>query len=428
MRQLFIAVAMATAAVALSSCDPRVLEVTDNSALKSITLTVNNDTPKWEFGEERIFTIKVSPATAICERFELKASNADIITIRDGELPNQFKATAGGEGKVILTALAVGHGEIAGQAGNDVVECTDVMEFTLVDSRVKPQRPVVTLQMAPSTDIASKKGLAEDTPSVVADSEKLLLTASSDSERATYSMKILYNEVFSVERTGAQSWMLKTKKPGRDFLKLTVTDALGNPFDYYYLLYSYGHVTLTAEYDPLMAEAGISISEHAYQKLTGQVYMAGTLTGWPWNDVNNKAVKEIPVFNGSVDFTFEDEQKPIVLADTEAIQKEIQNMTVGTGSNKAWFNIHEARLNYIITLSDPYIVIDELLDDNSREEPLWWNFWIYGEFQQEGVASVEMPDQVGHDGENGGHDGEILRSAQNDNSGWENGNEYTIPL
>ena len=412
---------MATAALALASCDPRPLEVTDNSALKSITLTVNNDTPKWEFGEERIFTIKVTPVTAICERFELKASNADIITIRDGELPNQFKATAGGEGKVILTALAVGHGEIAGQAGNDVVECTDVMEFTLVDSRVKPQRPVVTLQMAVSTDMGNKKELAEDTPSVLADKDDMVLTVTSDSERATYSMKSLDNEVFNVERTGAQSWMLKTKKPGRDFLKLTVTDALGNAFDYYFLLYSYGHVTMTAEYDPLMAEAGISISEHSYSKLTGQVYMAGTLTGWPWNDVNNKAVKDIPVYNGQVDFTYQEDQAPVVLADTEAIQKEIQNMTVGTGANKAWFNIHEARLNYIITLSDPYVIIDQLVDDRNREETLWWNFWIYGELRQEGVASVEMPDQVGHDGE-------ILRSAQNDNGGWENGNEYTIPL
>lgn len=413
MRQLFIAVAVATAAVALSSCDPRVLEVTDNSALKSITLTVNNDTPKWEFGEERIFTIKASPATAICERFELKASNADIITIRDGELPNQFKATAGGEGKVILTALAVGHGEIAGQAGNDVVECTDVMEFTLVDSRVKPQRPVVTLQMAVSTDMGNKKELAEDTPFVLADKDDMVLTVTSDSERATYSMKSLDNEVFNVERTGAQSWMLKTKKPGRDFLKLTVTDALGNPFDYYFLLYSYGHVTMTAEYDPLMAEAGISISEHSYSKLTGQVYMAGTLTGWPWNDVNNKAVKEIPVFNGTVDFTYREE--PAVLADTEAIQKEIQNMTVGTGSNKAWLNIHEARLNYIITLSDPYIVIDELLDDNSREEPLWWNFRIEGELQQEGVEPVIM---LSHE--------PIGFGAVVD--GWTEGTEYTIPL
>lgn len=43
MRQLFIAVVAATAALALASCDPRELVVTDNSALKSITLQVNND-------------------------------------------------------------------------------------------------------------------------------------------------------------------------------------------------------------------------------------------------------------------------------------------------------------------------------------------------------------------------------------------------
>ena len=416
MRQIFIAAVIAAVAGALASCDPRPLEVMDNSALKSITLQVNNDSPKWEFGEERIFTIVPAPKTAICERFELRFSNSEIVILKAGEMPNQFKVTANGEGKLIVTAVAFGHGEIAGQAGSDwPVEKTATEEFQLVDSRVKPQRPVVTLQMAVSTDMGNKKELAEDTPSVLADKDDMVLTVTSDSERATYSMKSLDNEVFSVERTGAQSWILKTNKPGRGFLKLTVTDALGNPFDYYYLLYSYGHVTLTAEYDPLMAEAGISISEHSYSKLTGQVYMAGTLTGWPWNDVNNKAVKEIPVFNGSVDFTFEDEQKPIVLADTEAIQKEIQNMTVGTGSNKAWFNIHEARLNYIITLSDPYIIIDELLDDNSREETLWWNFWIEGELQQEGVEPVMM---LSHES--------IGFNATVD--GWENGNEYTIPL
>ena len=423
----------AAVAGALVSCNPMELVVKDNSALERITVEVSNDTPKWEFGEERIFTIVPVPKTAICTEFNLRFSNPEIVVMKAGERPNQFRVTANGEGKLIVTAVAVGHGEIAGQAGNDgeggndavggngqmvgndVVECTDVMEFTLVDSRVKPQRPVVTLQMAVSTDMGKKRELAEDTPAVLVDKDDMVLTVSSDSERATYSMKSLDNEVFNVERTGAQSWMLKTKKPGRDFLKLTVTDALGNPFDYYFLLYSYGHVTMTAEYDPLMAEAGLSIGEHAYQKLTGQVYMAGTLTGWPWNDVNNKAVKEIPVYNGQVDFTYQEEQAPVVLADTEAIQKEIYDMTSCTGNNKAWFTPHEARLNYIITLSNPYIIIDQLIDDNNREEPLWWNFWIYGELQQEGVEPVIM---LSHE--------PIGFNATVD--GWEDGNEYNLPL
>ena len=410
MRQLFIAVVAATAALALASCDPRELVVTDNSALKSITLQVNNDSPKWEFGEERIFTIKVTPATAICDRFELTVSNPDIIISRDGELPNQFKVTANGEGKIIVTGIAVGHDDAGA-----VMECSDFVEFTLEDHRVKPKRPVVTLQAAPTTDIESKKYFAEDTPSVLSDKQDLLLTVSSDSERATYSMKSLDSEVFSIERTGAQSWMLKTRKPGRDFLKLTVTDAYGNPFEYYFLLYSFGHVTMTAEYDPLMAEAGISISEHSYPNLTGQVYMAGKLFGWPWNDVNNIASRDIPVFNGTVDFTYNEDREPVVLAETYDIQQEIYAMTAGEGLDKAWFSIHEVKLNYIITLSDPYIIIDDLIDDDDRKETLWWNFKIMGALQQEGVMPVEM---LSHDpiGFNPTVDG------------WQDGNEYTIPL
>ena len=390
MRQLLIAAATAAAALALNSCDPTELLVKDNSALERITIEVSNDTQKWEYGEERTFTIVPYPNTATCTDFSLKFSNPEIVTSLQGELPNQFKVTAAGEGKLIVTASATGHGEMPGQQGDWVIEKTETVEFVLQDSRVKPRRPVVTLQMASSTDISSKKEMAEDTPTTIANTQELLLTVSSDSERATYSIKSLDNEVFSVERTGAQSWMLKTKKPGRDFLKLTVTDAEGNPFDYYYLIYSYGHVTMTAEYDPLMAEAGISIAEHSYPKLTGQVYMAGTITGWPWNDTDNKVVKEIPVFNGSVDFTYKEDQEPVVLADTEAVQKEIYNMTAGEGTNKAWFTPHEARLNYIITLNDPFIIIDDLIDDNYREEPLWWNFRIEGALQQEGVEPVIM--------------------------------------
>ena len=264
MRQLFIAAASAAAALALASCDPTELIVKDNSALERITIQVSNDTPKWEYGEERLFTIVPTPNTATVSEYRLQFSNPDIITMKAGELPNQFKVTAAGEGKLIITASATGHGEIPGQQGSDwVIEKTEAIEFTLQDNRIKPQRPLVTLQMAPMTDINAKKELAEDTPATIDDDQELLLTVTSDSERATYSLRSLDTEVFSVERTGAQSWMLKTKKPGRDFLKLTVTDAFQNTFDYYYLIYSFGHVTMTAEYDPLMAEAGISIAEHS---------------------------------------------------------------------------------------------------------------------------------------------------------------------
>ena len=387
MKQLLIATVTAAAALALASCDPRPLEVTDNSALERITLEVDNDTPKWEFGETRIFSIIPTPATATIDSYDIRVSNPEIVEIAQGVLPNQFKLTAIGEGKLIVTAVAIGHGTEFGNA-NAKIEKTATSDFNLVDNRVKPTRPVVTLQMAPTTDINAKKILAEDAPSVIADKQVLVLSVSSDAERATYSIKSSDTKVLTVERTGAQSWMLKTVAPGRAFLNLTVTDGQENPFEYSYVVYSYGHVTMTAEYDPLMAEAGISISEHDYPDLTGQVYMAGTIFGWPWNDVNNIASRDIPLFNGTLDFSEEFEHPSLV--ETYDLQNEIYNMTVGEGLDKAWFSIHEVKLNYIVTLSNPYIIIDDLIDDDDREETLWWNFKIMGALQQEGIAPVEM--------------------------------------
>ena len=387
MRQPLIAAVTAAAALALASCDPRPLEVTDNSALERITLEVDNDTPKWEFGETRIFSIIPTPATATIDSYDIRVSNPEIVEIVQGVLPNQFKLTAIGEGKLIVTAVAIGHGTEFGNA-NAKIEKTATSDFNLVDNRVKPTRPVVTLQMAPTTDINAKKILAEDAPSVIADKQVLVLSVSSDAERATYSIKSSNTKVLTVERTGAQSWMLKTVALGRAFLNLTVTDGQENPFEYSYVVYSYGHVTMTAEYDPLMAEAGISISEHDYPDLTGQVYMAGTIFGWPWNDVNNIASRDIPLFNGTLDFSEEFEHPSLV--ETYDLQNEIYNMTVGEGLDKAWFSIHEVKLNYIVTLSNPYIIIDDLIDDDDREETLWWNFKIMGALQQEGIAPVEM--------------------------------------
>ena len=78
-------------------------------------------------------------------------------------------------------------------------------------------------------------------------------------------------------------------------------------------------------------------------------------------------------------------------------------------------------MNYIVTLSDPYILLN-LVDDTTLDEPRWFNFSTEGALQQNGVAKVESPE-------------EILRSAQNDNEdthngngGWQDGPEIVIPL
>lgn len=406
MRQLLIAAACAAAALVLSSCDPAPIVVTDNSALKSITLQVNNDTPKWEFGEERIFTVKVTPETAICDAFELHFSNPDILSKRQGELPNQFKVTALGEGKVVITATAKGHDD------KGIVECSDIMEFTLVDNRVKPSRPVVDATIAPGNDLNAKKPLAEDVAFVTDDGLDLVLNVSSDESRVTYSLKAEDAKIIKIERTGSESWMLKTAKPGRTWLKLTVTDGYGNAFEYAYLVYVFGHLDWVAEFMPLSGDAGFSVNEHEYANLSAQVYMAGTLSGWPWNDANNVETIELPAYNGTIDisstFDYGD------LMDYREQMDYLYSLNAGTSYDPQPFTPHKAKLSYIVTLSDPYILLN-LVDDSTLDEPRWFNFWTEGTLQQNGVAKVEQPE-------------EILRSAQNDNGGWVDGPEIVIPL
>ena len=419
MRQIFIAAVLAAVAGALASCDPRELVVTDNSALKSIALEVSNDSPKWEFGEERIFTMKVNPATAICDRFELTVSNPEIVVIRDGELPNQFKVTANGEGKLIVTGIAVGHGEIAGQAGNDgVVECTDFSEFTLVDNRVKPTRPVVDATLAPGSDLNAKKVLAEDVSFVASTGLELVLNVSSDESRATYSLKAEDSKVLQIEKTGSESWMLRTTKPGRTRLNMTVTDGMGNPFEYKYLVYVFGHLDMEAQYCPLDGSAGFSVSEHNFTGLSAQVYIAGELFGWPWNDANNIESIALPTYTGTLDIseTFE----YLELMDCSEKQDYLYSLSTGPSYNPAPFTPHKAKLNYIVTLSDPYIIIDRLIDDTNLEEPRWWNFWTEGALQQNGVAKVEQPDEVAGQAGNDGINPSV--------DGWQDGPEIVIPL
>ena len=415
MRQLFIAVAAATAALALASCDPRELVVKDNSALESITIEVSNDNPKWDYGEERLFTIVPTPNTAIVSEYGLSFSDPNLVEMRQGELPNQFRLTAVGEGKLTITALAVGHGEVPGQSGSDwQVEKTEQVGFTLQDNRVKPTRPVVTVNVAPGTDLNAKKVLAEDTAFVTADALDLVLTVSSDESRATYSLKTDNSKIVSIERTGAESWMIKTGKPGRTWLHLTVTDGLGNPFEYTFLVYVFGHLTMETQYCPLNGMAGFSVNEHAYPNLTAQVYIAGELFGWPWNDASNVESIALPTYTGTLDISGEfiyDE-----LLDCSEQQEYLYGLSTGPSYNPAPFTPHRAKLNYIVTLSDPYIVIDNLLDDTNLEEPRWFNFWTEGALHQNGVAKVEQPDELASITFNPGVED------------WQDGNEYTIPL
>ena len=211
--------------------------------------------------------------------------------------------------------------------------------------------------------------------------------------------------------------MLKTGKPGRTWLNLTVTTGGGDIFEYRFLVYVFGHLTLETEYCPLNGMAGFSVKEHTYDGLSAQVYIAGELYGWPWNDANNVESITLPTYSGTLDIsgTFDHSE----LMDCSEQQDYLYGLSAGPSYNPAPFTPHKAKLNYIVTLTDPYIIIDNLLDDTNLEEPRWFNFWTEGALQQNGVAKVEQPDEIA---------GQAGNDETAGNDGWQNGGEIVIPL
>ena len=384
-----MAAALVAAAGALASCKPEGLVVSFSDGLERVSLEVSNPTSEWEWGEERLFTVAVSPATAMCEAFDLQVSNPEIASVRAGELPNQFWVTATGTGPLVVTGRAVGH---SAASLAERVEKSASLEFRLEDNRVVPTRPIVAVSVAPGADITRKRVLSEDEAFRMDAGQTFVVSVSSDANRATYSLRSADEKVLTLERSGAAGWVLRTGQPGRAWLLLSVKDAAGNSFEYGFLLYVFGHITLEAEYHPIAGKAGLLVQEHPYTDLQAQVFLSGQMYGWPWNDVHNVVVREIPTFNGVIDISEELDHWDLV--DASAVQHEIQEMTAGEGLNKAWFAVREAKLNYVVSLSNPYVIIDALVDDTFREETKYWDFYYEGNLQQEGIAEVEDPETV----------------------------------
>lgn len=389
MRKVFTVAAIAAIAGALASCEPEELVVSFSNGLESVSLVASHPDSRWEWGEERTVTVMVSPATAMCGQFELHVSNPEIASVRAGELPNQFRVTATGAGPLVVTGTAVGH---SAASMEERVEKSASLEFRLEDNRVVPTRPVVAVTVAPGTDITQKRVLCEDEAFRTDAGQTFMVSVSSDAARATYSLRSADEKVLALERSGTAGWVLRTGQPGRTWLLLSVKDAAGNSFEYGFLLYVFGHLTLEAEYHPIAGKAGLTVQEHPYTDLQAQVFLSGQIYGRPWNDEHNVVVREIPTFNGVIDITRELDHWNLV--DASAVQAEIQEMIAGEGLNKAWFAVREAKLNYVISLSNPYVIIDALVDDTFRKETRYWDFYYEGNLQQEGLAEVENPEIV----------------------------------
>ena len=57
------------------------------------------------------------------------------------------------------------------------------------------------------------------------------------------------------------------------------------------------------------------------------------------------------------------------------------------GTEKIWYSITGIQMDFIIKLDNPYIIIDDIIDDDSRDYPIYYNFMTKASLLQGGVAS-----------------------------------------
>ena len=369
-RLLFIA-GMVSLAV---SCDKREFKVTDGSSLKGVSISLSDTSARWEAGTSRTVTIVCEPSYARVSKYELKISDAEVFRVLPGERDNIFEVTAVCEGEAEMTAVADGF--------------TDKKNFTVYDDSIKKEDLDVQLHYV---DLEEHQSDIQDMQAntVFDAGRRLHLTASSICEAPVYTLKSGDESVVSVEWSENGSWIICTGKPGRCSLVLSVADDCGNVFEYLYDVIVYGHMNLISRCNPVYATGGFMVEEHPYDVKSADIYLSAVVYGCLWNDVSKIVQRTLSPVYGS--FALEAGADYTTVLDGSDEFSEINSMYEMDGSQKNWYGVYKIRMDFIVRLDNPYIVIDDVIDDNDREMPDFINFMTVATFSQEGLASFAEP-------------------------------------
>ena len=343
---------------ALGSCVRKPLEVVDTSALQAVTISVDNPSETWDIGTVRTFVLG-------CEPSEAKVSGYDLISRKNGIFEivrvegtdNMFEVQAIDEGNATLVACAD--------------DKQDSLTFSVVDNRPVPVAPDIAVYVK-RLDVQSEM-VELDEVYIAEDNGEYVINVSTDAEHVQFDLTT------SDERTA--------EKPGKAVIGLTVTDADGNSFDYQYVFAVYGHIEFNAEYDMLLGEGGLSLSVNRYPELCAEVYISAQIYGWPWNKTDEIVTLDAIPYTGTI--ALDDMTDNRYLLNATEVQEEIQSMKYWNGSEWSNYNIHGVRLTFVISLSDPFVIIDDIKDDHDRLEPLYYDFMIEASLSQEGLESFE---------------------------------------
>ena len=370
MRRIFIIAVAAFSAMVCHSCIRTEVVLEDKSILTAVELNIDNEAKEWEINTLRRVAVKFKPGDAIITdfSFEYPDDMFEFIPTRE-QYAYDVKALKEGNGSIMAVMNGVR---------------SKALEFCVVDNTPVRVAPEISLYMV-TTGTDETKTLCP--VQFCCDyGERLHLKVESKTKGMSFSFYSADETVIKTIWDKDSEWLVSANMPGLTDIQIIATEADGTEWIYTYEIMVYGHIMLSAKCNPVDDIAGFMVEDHPFGELSGDFYITSTLTGWPWGWTHMTHNVTIPPFEKEL--TFEEGSDYSDIIDVKSAFDEIYDLgyEMSASGEKAWWSPRRIDMHFLVTLSDPYIIIDDVIDDNDREYPDYINFWTYATFEQVGVA------------------------------------------
>ena len=370
MRRLFFVAVAAISAMVCHSCIQNEVKLEDKSILESVELVIDNDSEEWEINTLRRIRVVYKPTDAIITDVTLDYPEdlIELIPTRE-QYVFDMRAIKEGEVKIMMT--------INGAR-------SETLKFQIVDNTPVRKAPKIALYMSKTSGDSSKTLCP--TQFCCNYSDRLQLSVESEVSGLDFSFYSADETVISTSWAGESDWIVSADMPGLTDVQIIATESDGTEWLYTYEIMVYGHISLSAKCDPVDKTAGFMVEDHPFGRLSGNFYITATLTGWPGKRTNNTYSVEITPYEQYIPFEEGSDFSYIIdiKAAADAIYDKGYELT--SSGEKDWWSPRVLDMHFLITLDDPYIIIDEVFDDNDREDPDFINFLTQATFKQVGVA------------------------------------------
>lgn len=386
MRRIFIIAVAAFSAMVCHSCIRTEVVLEDKSILTTVELNIDNEAKEWEINTLRRVAVKFKPGDAIITdfSFEYPDDMFEFIPTRE-QYAYDVKSLKEGNGSIMAVVNGVR---------------SKALEFSVVDNAPVRVAPEISLYMV-TTGIDETKTLCP--VQFCCDyGERLHLKVESKTKGMSFSFYSADETVIKTIWDKDSDWLVSANMPGLTDIQIIATEADGTEWIYTYEIMVYGHITLSAKCNPVDDIAGFMVEDHPFGELSGDFYITSKLTGWPWGWTHMTHDVTIPPFEKEL--TFEEGSDYSDIIDVKSAFDEIYDLgyEMSASGEKAWWSPRRIDMHFLVTLSDPYIIIDDVIDDNDREYPDYINFWTYATFEQVGVAYFPESDDNDDTSDNSG--------------------------